>query len=338
MPRLPPAEKLPLALRKNVRDDWENKKEGFEKELTELLGGVEWSLKEINPLAIWPYHNDGYAKESLGSCIAAYVAGAIYQLKYFIQQHGEEEAVKEINEIAYEHSMILDFDEEKKLGSYGGVEIADGRIRLGFAPQCLGTNVDYCIDGTKFAQALNDAAPAPGTSAPMSYLARNDIRMEYDAKIEETRKKLAEMLERPEIKLVPNFEEAFAKMTEAKAKDKKKVMRDDWQQNLGNFVRRYYEGLEYQAKYQKFGEVCSPLSLLGISIGVCARRPLTVVSAHLGRDAARGSQRGPGVGRVPLPDRGPAQVWLVRRGGGRGWRYLPPVQARYVWHERGLRR
>ncbi|EJT75652.1 hypothetical protein GGTG_05584 [Gaeumannomyces tritici R3-111a-1] len=254
MPRLPPAEKLPLALRKNVRDDWENKKEGFEKELTELLGGVEWSLKEINPLAIWPYHNDGYAKESLGSCIAAYVAGAIYQLKYFIQQHGEEEAVKEINEIAYEHSMILDFDEEKKLGSYGGVEIADGRIRLGFAPQCLGTNVDYCIDGTKFAQALNDAAPAPGTSAPMSYLARNDIRMEYDAKIEETRKKLAEMLERPEIKLVPNFEEAFAKMTEAKAKDKKKVMRDDWQQNLGNFVRRYYEGLEYQAKYQKFGE------------------------------------------------------------------------------------
>ncbi|KLU85511.1 hypothetical protein MAPG_04534 [Magnaporthiopsis poae ATCC 64411] len=253
MPRLPPAEKLPLALRKNVRDEWENKKADFEKELSELLGGVQWTLAEINPNAIWPYHNDGYAKESLGSCIAAYIAGAIYQLKYFIQQYGDE-AVKEINEIAHAHSMILDFDEEKKLGSYNGVEIADGRIRIGFAPQCLGTNVDYAIDQTKFAQALNDAPPAPGTSAPMSYLARTDIRIEYDEKIEETRKKMADMLERPDIKLVPNFEEAFAKMTEAKAKDKKKEIRDDWQQNLGNFVRRYWEGLAYQAQYQKFGE------------------------------------------------------------------------------------
>lgn len=189
----------------------------------------------------------------------SYIAGAIYQLKYFIQQYGDD-AVKEINEIAHAHSIILDFDEEKKLGSYNGVEIADGRIRIGFAPQCLGTNVDYAIDQTKFAKALNDAPPAPGTSAPMSYLARTDIRIEYDEKIEETRKKIADMLERPDIKLVPNFEEAFAKMTEAKAKDKKKELRDDWQQNLGNYVRRYWEGLAYQAEYQKFGEVGFPFS------------------------------------------------------------------------------
>ena len=51
-----------------VRDDWENKKADFEKKLSDLTG-ASWTI-DINPLAIWPYHNDGYAKDSLGSCIA----------------------------------------------------------------------------------------------------------------------------------------------------------------------------------------------------------------------------------------------------------------------------
>ena len=74
MPRLPPAEKLSLAVRKNVRDEWENNKADLERQLTELLG-TPWTI-DIAPNAIWPYHNDGYAKESLGSCIKAYVFSA----------------------------------------------------------------------------------------------------------------------------------------------------------------------------------------------------------------------------------------------------------------------
>lgn len=90
MSRLPPAEKLPLALRKNgmsfhpsdphgapssaanqlpVRDEWESKREDLQKELSDVLG-AEWTLSEINPNALYPYAGDGYAKQSLGSCIA----------------------------------------------------------------------------------------------------------------------------------------------------------------------------------------------------------------------------------------------------------------------------
>jgi hypothetical protein len=69
MPRLPPAEKLSLALRKNVRDEWDNNKANLEKQLSEVLGET-WTV-EVTPNAIWPYHNGGYAKESLGSCIKA---------------------------------------------------------------------------------------------------------------------------------------------------------------------------------------------------------------------------------------------------------------------------
>jgi hypothetical protein len=42
----------------------------LEKQLSDLLG-EQWAI-EANPNAIWPYHNDGYAKDSLGSCIKAY--------------------------------------------------------------------------------------------------------------------------------------------------------------------------------------------------------------------------------------------------------------------------
>lgn len=53
-----------------VRDEWDNAKAALEKDLSDFLGET-WTF-EANPNAIWPYHNEGYAKESLGSCIKAY--------------------------------------------------------------------------------------------------------------------------------------------------------------------------------------------------------------------------------------------------------------------------
>lgn len=53
-----------------MRDEWDNNKADLEKQLSTVLEDT-WTV-EVNPLAIWPYHNDGYAKESLGSCIKAY--------------------------------------------------------------------------------------------------------------------------------------------------------------------------------------------------------------------------------------------------------------------------
>jgi hypothetical protein len=83
-----PAAKLPLAVRKNctrwplsmifccpiltaaVRDSYENKKEGFESELTALLG-TPWTVS-IDPLSIYPYAEpDSYGANSLGDCVAA---------------------------------------------------------------------------------------------------------------------------------------------------------------------------------------------------------------------------------------------------------------------------
>ncbi len=61
-----------------VRDEWDSKKPDYEKQLSDILGTV-WTI-DINPNAIWLYYYDGYAKDSLGSCIKRYF---IYFAAYF---------------------------------------------------------------------------------------------------------------------------------------------------------------------------------------------------------------------------------------------------------------
>ncbi|KAK1971755.1 hypothetical protein LY78DRAFT_45140 [Colletotrichum sublineola] len=255
MSRLPPAEKLPLALRKNIRDEWDSKKEDLQKELSDVLG-AEWTLGEINPNELYPYAGDGYAKQSLGSCIAQYVSSAISNLKTFASTYGDDGKAK-LNSICYARSLLIDLDDRPDKNArvtYCGVLVRDGgKLAIVFSKGNLGTNADYAVDGPGLLKALNDAPPAPGSDDAMSYAARTSIRQDYDEQVEETRKKLADMLERPDFVLVPNFEANFACLREA-ANKKGSEVRTDWEGNLGGFTRMYFEGLEYQMAYQKFGD------------------------------------------------------------------------------------
>ncbi|KAL2880844.1 hypothetical protein SGCOL_003871 [Colletotrichum sp. CLE4] len=254
MSRLPPAEKLPLAVRKNIRDEWESKKEDLQKELSDVLG-EEWTLKDINPSALYPYAVDGYAKESLGSCIEQYVSSAIYNLKSFTSTYGEDGKF-ELNSICHARSLLIDLDDRPKDArvSYCGVLVKEGgALALVFSEGNLGTNVNYAIETQGLLTALNAAPPAPGSAAVMSFAARTSVRQDYDDKIEETRKKLADMLEKPDVVLCPNFEANFEKIKAAAGKKGSEV-RSDWEGNMGAFTRMYFEGLVYQMSYQKFGD------------------------------------------------------------------------------------
>ncbi|KAH6695269.1 hypothetical protein F5X68DRAFT_257950 [Plectosphaerella plurivora] len=240
MVRLPPAEKLSLVLRKNIRDEWDNNKADFEKQLSDLLGET-WTI-DINPNAIWPYHNDGYAKESVGSCIKSYVEGAIWQIKYQVERYPH--LVEEINTIASAHVMGMDVeDEEPKRFSYSSVGIQDGKFMLIFRPDALGSNISYAAQEDQLFPALN-AVPS---STPLSFLARHSIKTEYDAKIDAVQKSIAAQIGKPDVKLVPNFEEAFATL-KAAAAVKGSEVRDDWEKQLGYLVEQYFEGLDWQLK------------------------------------------------------------------------------------------
>ncbi|KAI1097862.1 hypothetical protein F4804DRAFT_326310, partial [Jackrogersella minutella] len=246
MSKLPPVEKLPLSLRKNIRDEWDTKKSSIEQQLSDILT-VQWTV-DVNPNQLYAYATDGYAKESLGSCIASYFEAAVYKLKEFVANAGEH-GLKELNAICYSHIITIDLDDAKRF-SYCGADVHEGKLRILFAPNNLGTNIDDALSRNVLLNALNEAPAPTSGAATLSFAARSNIRNEYESKVEEIRTKIGQILEKPDIKLTPNFEDTFAKLQkESKANAD---FRSDWESLLGSFTGFYWEGFVNQLKYQKF--------------------------------------------------------------------------------------
>lgn len=151
--------------------------------------------------------------------------------------------------------MTIDLDDAKRF-SYCGVDVYEGKLRILFAPGNLGVNIDDALNRDALLRALNDAPPPASddsAAATLSFAARSDIRKEYEPRAEEIRAQIAEALEKPDIKLTPNFEDTFAKLRE-ESKAKKTEIRGDWDGVLGSFTRLYFEGFASQLRYQKFDE------------------------------------------------------------------------------------
>jgi hypothetical protein len=82
----------------------------------------------------------------------------------------------------------------------------------------------------------------------LSYTARNSIKSSWKPKVEELQKQIAKQLYNDDIKLAPNWETNFAALSASKE------VRDDWESNLGDFTRRYFEAIQYSMNYNKFSE------------------------------------------------------------------------------------
>jgi hypothetical protein len=243
MSRLPPAEKLPLVVRKNIRDDWDSKKGDFESRLSEVLGET-WTI-DIDPLQIWPYgEENGYAKTSTGSMIAEYIDSAIQRLKSFVERY-DDEVKSEINAICHSHVLTMDLDADNKCHYNGCTVSASGQLVILFGRDYLGVNIYDPLDPEKLANALNEA-PAPADLS-LSFVARRSIKSDYDAEIKSVQEKINSLLQK-EMTLDPNFAEVYAKLKGASN------AQDRWEQNFGNFIFLYMEALASSLGYQKFGE------------------------------------------------------------------------------------
>lgn len=140
-----------------------------------------------------------------------------------------------------------------KKNSYCGVDIRDGKMRILFTEGCLGTNISEAL--ANLSGALNDVS----SSESLSYVARNSIKQDWDSKVEDLQKGIAEQLHNPDIELVTNWETNFAAM-----KNAKDVGYTEWQSRFGDFTNRYFEALRntLQSKgfkdddllYEGFGE------------------------------------------------------------------------------------
>ncbi|RSM20603.1 hypothetical protein CDV31_000581 [Fusarium ambrosium] len=243
MARLPPAEKLPLAVRKNIRDGWENKKEEWEKKLSDLLG-ESWTI-DIDPKALYPYAEaDSWASTSLGDCINGYVEGVEYQMRYFIDSNGGDGPKAEINNICSAHVLTMDFDEENTV-SYCGVKVTpEGKLVILFTEGNLGTNTSYAAESSKLVKALNEG---PTGDRPMSYIARASIRNDYEKGLPDVQKKLNKIFGK-DVAIVPNFEDNFNKLKADKN------AQDGWEDIFGRTHLSYLEGLVSDLEYQKFDQ------------------------------------------------------------------------------------
>jgi hypothetical protein len=222
----------------------------MEKKLSDKLG-VAWTI-DINPLAIFPYAQDDWGKTSLGSIIYSYVDGAVYMLSYFADRQGES-GVSELNSIAHAHVLTMDIDEAGK-NTYNGCEVQEGgRLAILFNDKNFGVNTNQSMEEDKVLAALNNAPPAPGADGgvKLSFVARTSVRTEYDENIEPIRAKIAKLLARDDIALEPNFETVFAQLSSPAAAGK--VDKDNYERQLGYFIREYFDGVAYHMESQKFG-------------------------------------------------------------------------------------
>jgi hypothetical protein len=177
------------------------------------------------------------------NALSSYVEGAIWQLKSFGEKFGDM-GKKEVNDIVTAHVLTLGAMTDKKV-TYAGVEVVDGKLRMIFNPENIGSNIDHAL--SELQAALNEA-PQPGGSA-LSPVARLEISQEWEPKAEGLRKKFADMFQVPDFKIDPGFEGQFA-MMKAGGKD----VRDDWESRLGYATKEYFEAVEWTLKNQKFGE------------------------------------------------------------------------------------
>ncbi|KAJ6562322.1 hypothetical protein B0H19DRAFT_1259907 [Mycena capillaripes] len=248
--RLPPAAKLSLAVRKNVRDEYENKKLDFDKELSDLLG-ASWTF-DFNPLSIYPYaESQHFAKDQPGTVLRLYMEGAITALKWLVEVYGDG-GKKEINEIVSAHTIQLEVGEPEQIlrNTDLGADVVDGALRILFPADRFGSNPHSALGELALLPALN-AAPS---SQSMTFLARLGISKNYAEKADPAQKKFASLLQRTDIKLDPNFEEVFAKVLEESKRPGNDVIGiPQWQLQFGRHVGSYFETMAYQMETLGFG-------------------------------------------------------------------------------------
>jgi len=244
-----PSVKLPLAVRKNLRDYWEPEKPQLEARLSALMG-VPW-IVDIDIGGVYAYAKEGYAKDNPGKMITKYITDTITNLEEFLRKYGEDGKV-ELNTLASSHSVTLVPSESVH---YSGCDVASGSLRILFNEKYLGTNIQQAT--FEIGAAVNKAGALAAASAgaiPLSFDARNSIKNEYEAKIGEVQAKVTKLLALPFVTFTPNFEHNYTEVAKFEKEAGSNSVPRDWQKRFGAHIFGYFEGFVNTLDFIGFGK------------------------------------------------------------------------------------
>ena len=247
-----PKVKLPLAIRKNVRDNWEAKQPELEEQISKLLG-TPWKVS-VDPGYLWSIGEEGFVKQNPGGAICAYIEPAIRRMHEYLEKFGDD-GKRELNSLASAHTITIEETSRADI-SYSGSEISGGYLRILFAKKYLGTNVSSALDDLSGAVNLaGKTAASSAGSIPLDFDAKMSVRNDYQPKIGELQGKFQEMLKLSTFSLVPNFEANFASIAAHEAKQKRKdsnKVPHDWQKRFGRSTFEYFEKFYETMDYKNF--------------------------------------------------------------------------------------
>ncbi|KAL4245320.1 hypothetical protein ABKN59_008338 [Abortiporus biennis] len=204
--------KLPLVIRKSLRDNWESKKPDFE-------------TKFLYQLAVDKNSFNSEAKTDPGAVLAKYSQAALDNVTEYVKNYGDS-GKSELNALASKHEIILIPAEDENKCSSGGV---------------------YCSDALQYLnKAVNEASKSV---SPLSLIARENIKKEFDPKIGSLRQKFIELLQVPDFTLDPNFKGNAQVLNKAGTN-----ATNDWETTFGETAYRYFERIYQAMERDGFGK------------------------------------------------------------------------------------
>ncbi|KAH9478624.1 hypothetical protein JR316_0009081 [Psilocybe cubensis] len=234
----PPVEKLPLAVRKDLRDNYESKKGDYETEIADVLGFPIAINIDVN--AVWAYAETlSLSSEQAGRTFTGYIEGFINGIKTFVEKYGDLGKEYFQNAVT-EGQLTVTVNELGDAAPTIDADVKDGVFRILFKDSRLGYNQSWLNDS--IGPAI-DKAPHEG----FGLFAQYSIKTSYEEEVEEVQEDIGKILNMSDVVLDPNFEDNYAILL-AKKED------TEWQKNFGEVTLLYFKNLKDQLTSQGFDQ------------------------------------------------------------------------------------
>jgi hypothetical protein len=243
-PVVPPVDKLPLAARKDIRDEFDANLPEWTETVSKILG--EPYKLEADFLQFYAYvanDDDSWAKRCPGSCAKAYFESFVENLKKFTEEGQYADAVTAFNDLITERRIVLAADNKF---SYCGCSVKGGVLEINFNTKNPGTNTHYAASELEqqFDKGLFERSPLA-----LPLIAKRGIRDNWEGdKRDEVIAKFKEELG-VDIKLMADYDAIWKALVEGKEKNKD-VDLESGSRNLGSYLYYYFDGCAYQFNYK----------------------------------------------------------------------------------------